>query len=346
MWRTQRSQHYLVFWAIGFFVGALGWLINLIPIESFPSERLFWLVDISITIISVSAVTYGFLLRSFQSFNAIWLFIAGFIALHWIAYFSSIQIDYGLKMAISPLYVAVCMQLIVGIMWLKNKRFSSLEWAVGLVCQVSVIVHVTRAYLYSMQAVDTEQLLLSAYNIVSYLVLPAVYTATGAALIGLVVNDKETSNAPLIDLKSGTLNSQGLQQIAAPIMWNCEKSKQWVSVIACRVNHLRSIEQQYGNDITEHILHVFTKSLSDEVANRGYIGIQDNKEFVILLPMLDGVKAAAWAAKLRLIVSQLNITCRRERVPVTVGVGIASSCDDYDYDKQRTLALEAIRSTD
>lgn len=345
MWRTQRSHNYLVYWAIGFFVGALGWLINLIPIESFPSDRFFWLVDISITLISVSAVTYGFLLRSFQSFNSIWLFIAGFIALHWIVYFSAIQIDYGLKMAISPLYVALCMQLIVVIMWLRNKRFSALEWTVALICQVSVIVHIARAYLYSIQAESPEQFLLSAYDIVSYLVLPAVYTSTGAAVIALVVIDKEISKTPLVDHKSGALNSKGLQQIAQPIMWQCENSQQWVSVIVCRVNHLRSIERQYGNAITEHIQQIFAKSLSVEVCNKGYIGNQDNKGFVILLPMLDEKKAAAWAAKLRLLVSQLHVTCRGEPVPLTLAVGIASSCHDYDYDKLLGLAHENIRNT-
>lgn len=338
MWRTHRSQNYLPYWSVGFLFGVMGWLINLVAIDSFSSPRMFWLIDISLTLVSVSAVTYGFLLRTFKTFNALWFFVAGFLTLHWIAYFSSVQIDHGLKMAISPLYVAVCMQLIVCIMWLKNKHFSSLEWAVALVCETSVILHIVRAYLYSKQVTDPEDVLLSAYDVVSFIGLPFVYTATGAALMLLVFNDKEISQTPLLDLKSGVLNSQGLNEVARILMRQCERSEQWVSVVRCKVNHLRTIKRHYGHATVEQILQSLALSLSTEVANNGYVGHLANNEFVILLPMTNEVEASTWSARFHLLVDQLKVRCQRELVPVTVSLGNASSCTDYNYAK---LLLEA-----
>lgn len=338
MWKTQRTQNYLPFWSVGFFFGAMGWLINLIPIESFPTERQFWLIDISITLISVSAVTYGFLIRSFQTFNALWFFIAGFVALHWIAYFSSIQIDYGLKMAISPLYVAVCMQIIVCIIWLKGRRFNGLELAAALICQTSVIVHVARAYLYANQTSGSEQALLSVYDIVSYIVLPFVYTITGAALMVIVFNDKEASTTPLVDLKSGMLNANSLKAISSRLLWQCERSEQWVSIITCKVNHLKYLQRHYGHALAEQIMQELAKAVCDEVGDRGYVARIDNKELVILLAMADEVEAIRWGAKLHLLASQLKIINRQELVPVAVSIGHASSCNLYDYDKLRLRA--------
>lgn len=344
MWRKQTSQDYLPYWSVGFFFGSAGWLINLIPVERFSSEQLFWLIDISITLISVSAVTYGFFIRSFKSFNALWFFAAGFIALHWIAYFSSIKIDYGLKMAVSPLYVAVCMQIIVYIMWLKNKRFSSLEWAAALLCQVSALVHLGRAYLYSKHISGTENILFSAYDLVSFLVLPAVYTATGAALMLLVFNDKQTTDTPLVNQTNGILDSTGLQKVSGALMWQCECSKQWVSVIACRVNHLKYIKQHYGHAISEKILLTLANSLSENVGNRGYVASIDNQDFLILLAMTDETEADKWATKLQLMASQLKIDDRQQNVPVTLAVGQASSCKNYDFEKLKSRSLAVLNA--
>ena len=111
----------------------------------------------------------------------------------------------------------------------------------------------------------------------------------------------------------------------------------------CRVEHLESIAKHYGHGFSRKTLGIFTKFLSKNIGKYGYIGSVDNKEFVVVLPLVDEDEAAAWAAKLRLMVSQLSITYRRETVPITVSVGFASSRHDYNYNNLRALAHETMR---
>ena len=147
IWFTAHRQVYLLYWSFGFLFGAIGWGINLVPVNVFGSEALFWLIDIFITLISVSGVTYGLVIRSQRSWNIIWFVFAAFIALHWIVYFSSIQNDYALKMAISPWFIAICMQLNVYIVWQKSGALSAIEKIVAVICQVSALIHALRGIL-------------------------------------------------------------------------------------------------------------------------------------------------------------------------------------------------------
>jgi diguanylate cyclase (GGDEF)-like protein len=344
IWRTTVKEQYLLYWAVGFLFGSFGWLINLIPTSYFPSEELFWIVDISITLISVSAVSYGLVLRSKRPLNIIWFIVGGFAALHWIVYFSSIQYDYGLKMAISPWFVAVCMQLNVYVLWRKEGVVSKIEQTVAVICQISALIHLARGILLANQSAETEAYLLSAFDIVSYLLLPTIYTATGISLLILVIFDmsEQVNNVSITDQQTGTLNRRGVEETCEKVMAHCQRSQQWVSLILTDIDNFGTIKEQYGNNTANLALMAFRDTLNANLRKGDYIGRLEDEEFILILPVTDEAGAMQMAERMRLAVGQICVENRNQDIRFTASFGVVSSQRDYFYNILLSRAEDAL----
>lgn len=333
IWLTAYRQAYLLYWSFGFLFGALGWLINLMPMQVFGSETLFWLIDIFITLISVSGVTYGLVIRSKRSWNIVWFVFVAFIALHWIVFFTSIQNNYGLKMAIGPWFIAICMQLNVYIVWKKSGTLSAIEKIVAVICQVSALIHAVRGLLLVTQTSMAEQSMTSAYGIVSYLVLPANFTAIGIALLLLVISDlnKSLKTSSIVDELTHTLNRRGIADISEKVMANCQRAKQPISLILIDVDHFDSIKQQYGSETGQQVFSTFTQTVTDILHKGDFIGQLQEERFVLVLPNTDEDETLHLAEKLRLAVGQIIIQYRTESIRLTASLGVLSTRTTYCY---------------
>jgi diguanylate cyclase (GGDEF)-like protein len=334
IWSSAHKQTYLLYWSFGFLFGAIGWVINLVPMSVFGLESFFWLIDIYITLISVSAVTYGLVIRSKRSWSVLWFVLAGIIALHWIIYFSSIQNDYGFKMAISPWFVAICMQLNVYILCKKSGSLSLIEKIVAVIFQMSVFIHALRGMLFVTQTSAPQQNMTSAYDIVSYLVLPANFTAIGIALLMLLIADvtERLKKGTIVDELSGTLNGRGIADISAKIMANCERAKQSVSLILIDIDHFDSIKQQYGSKARQQVLQTFIQTITNILHQGDFVGQIRNDRFVVVLPNTDEVTTLKLAERLRLSIGQISIQRRTENIRVTASLGVLSTRTTYCYD--------------
>lgn len=333
IWYTAHKQTYLLYWSFGFFFGAIGWVINLVPMSIFGLESFYWLIDIYITLISASAVTYGLVIRAKQSWSTLWFVLAAFIVFNWIIYFSSIQSNYGLKMAISPWFVAICMQLNVYIIYKKSGSLSAIEKIVAVLFQMSVFIHALRGMLLVTQTPTDQPSMTSAYDIVSYLVLPVNFTAIGIALLMLLISDvierfKDTS---IVDELSQSLNSRGIANISAKIMANCQRAKQPVSLILIDIDHFDSIKQQYGSKARQQVLNTFSQKIANILHKGDFIGQIRNQRFVVVLPNTDETNALKLAERLRLSIGQINIQCRSENIRITASLGVLSTRTTYCY---------------
>jgi diguanylate cyclase (GGDEF)-like protein len=329
--------------------GALGWVINLVPMRVFGLEPFFWLIDIYITLISVSAVTYGLVIRSKRSWSILWFVLAGFIVFNWIIYFSSIQNDYGLKMAISPWFVAICMQLNVYILCKKSGSLSAIEKIVAVIFQMSVLVHTIRGMLLVTQTSTDQPSMTSAYDIVSYLVLPANFTAIGIALLMLVISDvvERLKNAAIVDELSQSLNGRGIANLSEKIMANCQRAKQPVSLILIDIDHFDSIKQQYGSNARQQVLKTFSQTITKILHKGDFIGQIRNERFVVVLPNTDETNTLKLAERLRLAIGQISIQCNSENIRITASLGVLSTRTSYCYDslmKKAELAMSQAES--
>ncbi len=344
IWQKNVPQKYILVWSVGFLFGSLGWLINLIPVSLFASEALFWLLDTMVTMISASTVCYGFVLRANRSLHIVWFVVAAFVALNVMVYYSSVQNSVELKMAVSPFFVMLCLQISSLVLWFKPKPLSPAEKVVAVIFQIGALVHLARGILTAIQAQNPDQSLQHYYELVSFLLLPAAYTAIGIGILLTIISDLSEHNNELsiTDSLTGTLNQNGIEQIAAKLMAHCQRSDQWISLILTNVDNLQSINEQYGHHAGDMVLRTFANTLTTNLRTGDYIGRVGGEEFLLLMPNTSDDGALQMAERLRLATGQICLTEREQEIRFTASFGVVSSRHEYFYSKLLSRAEHAL----
>lgn len=243
-------------------------------------------------------------------------------------------------MAISPWFIAICMQLNAYIVWQKSGTLSAIEKVVAVICQLSALIHALRGVLLAGQTPVTEQSMTSAYNIVSYLVLPVNFTAIGLALLMLVIADmtERLKTTSIVDHLTHTLNRRGIAEISEKVMANCQRAKQPLSMILIDIDHFGLLKKQYGSKTVQQALIAFTKTIATILHKGDFFGQIQEQRFVLVLPNTDEDSTLQLAERLRLEVGQIGIQYRTEIIRFTASLGVLTTRTNYCY---QTLLRDA-----
>ncbi|MDN4502197.1 GGDEF domain-containing protein [Alteromonadaceae bacterium BrNp21-10] len=338
IWRKMEGHFHHLVWSIGFLFGAMGWLINLVPVTLFASPDIHWLVDNFITLISVSAVSYGFVLRAQRAMHLIWFVVATFVSLNILIYFSAVTGAQEIKSSISPLFVALCLQLNCYILWRKEGKLTFAEVVAIGICQMGALAHILRAGVILVHAQNNDPEFLKYYDQISYMFLPFIYTGIGIAILSLTISDlhERMTNLAITDQLTGALNLTGIEKISTKVIGHCQRSNQWMSLILAKIDNYQSIHEQYGSHATDLILKSFAETLDSKLDDCDYIGRTGSDEFMLLLP--DNANADHIAEEMRLAVGQSCIIDHEQELRFTASFAVVSSQHDYCYNVLRARA--------
>ena len=189
-----------------------------------------------------------------------------------------------------------------------------------------------------------EQNMTSAYEIVSYLVLPANFTAIGIALLMLVIADvtERLKTGSIVDGPTHILNRRGIADISEKVMANCQRAKQPISLILIDIDLFDSIKQQYGSKTGQQALSAFTKTITEILRRGDFIGQLREERFILVLPNTDESETLKLAEKIRLAVGQISIQYRTENIRLTASLGVLSTQTTYCYHTLISNGVNAI----
>lgn len=100
-----------------------------------------------------------------------------------------------------------------------------------------------------------------------------------------------------------------------------------LSVLMCDLDHFKESNDRYGHAIGDLMLIEFSNILK-QYSDIGIVGRYGGEEFSILLPEMDKKNAAAIAEQIRSQVEKTPFVIRRQRIALTVSIGVASLPDD------------------
>lgn len=109
-----------------------------------------------------------------------------------------------------------------------------------------------------------------------------------------------------------------------------------LSLLMCDLDHFKDCNDKYGHGVGDLMLVEFAQILKNTAEN-AVIGRYGGEEFSILLPEASKEEAAHLAERIRETVEKNPFTLRRERIRMTVSIGVANLPDD-------ALDLEALVS--
>jgi diguanylate cyclase (GGDEF)-like protein len=145
------------------------------------------------------------------------------------------------------------------------------------------------------------------------------------------------TNTLITDPLTGLLNRKHFLTILENDHLNIEHYGKVVSMIMMDIDQFKKVNQESGNLVADQILVDLAHQLRDEFRQRDLIWRISGEEFVILLPNTEVKHAQILAERLLNMVREHEFEIGKQKIKITVSMGIAST--NADIDKRVDLLL-------
>ena len=133
----------------------------------------------------------------------------------------------------------------------------------------------------------------------------------------------ELEHAAITDSLTGLYNRRYLEQEVAKSLITTARYNRSLSVLFLDLDDFKKINDQYGHDVGDEVLRVFSKTLLDSFRECDTVARFGGEEFICLLPETDINAAFDIADRCRKIVESLSIS-KPNHVKFTVSIGIST----------------------
>ncbi len=118
------------------------------------------------------------------------------------------------------------------------------------------------------------------------------------------------------------------------------------TVLACDIDHFKKVNDTWGHQIGDKVLHEFSQVLLEQVRRQDMVARFGGEEFVMLLTRASPDNAQAVAERIRRRLAQISDDGQGIRITASFGLTPVSSADDLAYALERadTLLYEAKRA--
>ena len=131
--------------------------------------------------------------------------------------------------------------------------------------------------------------------------------------------------AALLDPLTGVANRRAFLQEASRLATRQHPDPRPIAVLAFDIDHLRSINDRFGDALGDQVLQIFAQTAHANLAPADLIGRIDGEEFAVVLHDANGEQALAVAERIRFDFADAARYIDAELVGATVTVGMVIS---------------------
>ncbi len=136
-------------------------------------------------------------------------------------------------------------------------------------------------------------------------------------------NFKEQKLKATIDSLTGLPNREAYQQRINDELTRFQRYGSPLSLMICDIDHFKRINDSYGHLAGDKVLQLIARALEKNIRDTDFIARFGGEEFIILMPETTQEEAFIVAEKIRLLIAKSPFNFRKERVAVTMSIGIA-----------------------
>ncbi len=100
-----------------------------------------------------------------------------------------------------------------------------------------------------------------------------------------------------------------------------------LTLLMCDLDHFKACNDRYGHGVGDYVLKQISDTITATITD-GIVARYGGEEFAILLPKQSVKEGLAVAEQLRKAVSELEVSVRREKIPITISIGVATFPED------------------
>ncbi|MBB1420794.1 diguanylate cyclase [Pseudoalteromonas sp. SG43-7] len=152
----------------------------------------------------------------------------------------------------------------------------------------------------------------------------------------------------LRDQLTGLFNRRALHDIFELEMSRVNRNKKTFSIILLDIDHFKVLNDTYGHDYGDIVLQKVASALQDSIRSMDKVARWGGEEFLVFLPETNKEQASHLAEKLRLAVSNIELTYQDKLLQVTVSLGVCEYNQQGEYKdmvKQADLGLYKAKET-
>ncbi len=134
---------------------------------------------------------------------------------------------------------------------------------------------------------------------------------------------QELNNLANYDVLTQVYNRRRLMEEAEKELIKAKTCKNCISVLMIDIDHFKRVNDNYGHLAGDNVIKMVTKACKDNLRRNDVIGRYGGEEFIIILPNTDKRKAVEFAENIRAYINEVKIEFNKEKISVTVSIGVA-----------------------
>lgn len=148
--------------------------------------------------------------------------------------------------------------------------------------------------------------------------------------------------AALTDSLTGIPNKRAMDDALARTISLGSRHGQENSLILCDLDRFKSINDQHGHIVGDHVLQLAAQALQKAIRTSDEVYRFGGEEFAILLPQTNEADAKAVADRIREFMRTIRVNCGESDIEVTTSCGVAMRLPDENADQWIARADEAL----
>jgi diguanylate cyclase (GGDEF)-like protein len=152
----------------------------------------------------------------------------------------------------------------------------------------------------------------------------------------------KVEQAALTDSLTGIPNKRAMDDALARATSLGNRHGQEYSLILCDLDRFKTINDQHGHVMGDHVLQLAAKELQRAIRTSDEVYRFGGEEFAVLLPQTSEADARAVADRIRQFMSTIRVNCGESDINVTTSCGVAMRLQDEDAGQWVARSDEAL----
>jgi diguanylate cyclase (GGDEF)-like protein len=129
------------------------------------------------------------------------------------------------------------------------------------------------------------------------------------------------------DALTGTLNRRRIEEDALRLRARCMRTGETLAIMMIDIDFFKTINDRYGHPAGDKVLCSLAEIAKNSIRPDDYFARYGGEEFCMLLTATTEKEAFELAERLRLAFAEFTLTLGKDRINVTVSIGVADSND-------------------
>ncbi|PPC90227.1 MAG: GGDEF domain-containing protein, partial [Methylotenera sp.] len=125
----------------------------------------------------------------------------------------------------------------------------------------------------------------------------------------------------------GTLNRRRIEEDALRLRARCMRTGETLAIMMIDIDFFKTINDRYGHPAGDKVLCSLAEIAQNSIRPDDYFARYGGEEFCMLLTATTEKEAFELAERLRLAFAEFTLTLGKDRINVTVSIGVADSND-------------------